>query len=306
MSGVRAYLNFCQSLQVIPFPVTEDLLCFFAVFSFNRGISFKTIKVYIQGTLNQNTMLGHQAQLSSMPVLHRVVRGIRRRQGNSCLRRQRKPITVNHLRLISACLNSGCLPLPDKYMYLTACLVAFFGLMRVSEFTSPTQVKHDIAIHLLREDVSFNTDFSILSLRIKASKTDPFRAGTTIRIAASFDSLCPVGAIRNYLELTQHYDPKGPLFRLTEGKFLTRRLFIIFLQNALPLVRDINTHSFRIGGASAALSAGAPDSMIRILGRWSSDCYLRYLRIADKDIAQFQLKMAKIPMVSSIWDPDKW
>ena len=37
-------------------------------------------------------------------------------------------------------------------------------------------------------------------------------------------------------------------------------------------------HSLRIGGASAALAAGVPPALIRLMGRWSSDVYELYCR----------------------------
>ena len=290
MTGIRSYINFCQSSNLTCFPVNESSLCFFATFSCNRGIACKSIKVYIHGVINQNAMLGFHLSLYEMPILHRVIRGIRRRQGNSLTRPPRKPITVNHLRQISVHLNlHASLSAADKYMYLSACLVAFFGLLRVSEYTCPKISSFDTSLHLLRNDVHFNKDFSIMTLRIKASKTDPFRKGISIRISATNDSLCPVGVMRNYLALTPSYN--GPLFQCSDGRFLTRNLILGILSTVFPNIADISTHSFRIGGASSALAAGASDSMIRILGRWSSDCYLRYLRISDSDITKFQVQM---------------
>ena len=37
-------------------------------------------------------------------------------------------------------------------------------------------------------------------------------------------------------------------------------------------------HSLRIGGATALAYSGAPEHVIKALGRWRSDAYLRYLR----------------------------
>uniref|UniRef100_A0A7M5X404 Uncharacterized protein n=3 Tax=Clytia hemisphaerica TaxID=252671 RepID=A0A7M5X404_9CNID len=304
MSGIRSYINFCDSHGLIPFPSSEALLCFFSVFSFNRGIACKTIKVYITGVLHQNSMLGSSLPLALMPILHRVIRGIRRRQGNSLTRRPRKPITTSHLRVISRFLLLCSHPTQDKYMLLAACLTAFFGLLRVSEFSCPSQSRYDPSIHLMKSDVTFNLNHSLMTIRIKGSKTDPFRQGVNIRIAATSNNICPVGAMRNYLALRS--SKPGPLFQFHDGKLLTRRTLYALLEQSLPSVSDLNTHSFRIGGASAALSAGASDSMIRIMGRWSSDCYLRYLRVSDFDIQKFTANMAKISHVSSTWDPDKW
>ena len=75
---------------------------------------------------------------------------------------------------------------------------SLYGLLRVSEFSCPTFSFNDPDIHLLRSDVTFNLDFSMMFLHIITSKPDPFRRGATVRIAATFDKLCPVGAMRNY------------------------------------------------------------------------------------------------------------
>ena len=43
--------------------------------------------------------------------------------------------------------------------------------------------------------------------------------------------------------------------------------------------RLFGAHSLRIGGATAALAAGIQPATIRLLGRWSSDCYQLYVRM---------------------------
>ena len=52
-------------------------------------------------------------------------------------------------------------------------------------------------------------------------------------------------------------------------------------------------HSLRIGGATAALAAGVPPSMIRLMGRWSSDVYEIYCRLSLQSAAQFGRSMAR-------------
>ena len=79
-----------------------------------------------------------------------------------------------------------------------------------------------------------------------------------------------------------------PLFLLTSGDFLTRDIVIEVLQAAFPGRRDINTHSFRIGGATALAQAGVPDYIIQIIGRWSSDSFLRYIRTPPESLRIFQ------------------
>ena len=39
-------------------------------------------------------------------------------------------------------------------------------------------------------------------------------------------------------------------------------------------------HSFQIGAASMTTEAGLPDSLIKSLGHWRSNCFQRYVRIS--------------------------
>ena len=174
----------------------------------------------------------------------------------------------------------------DKAMWHSLNVIAFFGLLRISEFTCPSK-QFDSAVHLTHRDISFRADSNIMYVTIKASKTDPFRSGVVVRVAAiSNHPLCPVSAMKAYLGARGPI--VGPLYLFSDGSFVTRKHVVAFLHMSLPGVSNINTHSFRIGGASAASSAGASDSMVRAMGRWSSDCFHRYFHISDSQVSQFQ------------------
>jgi len=142
----------------------------------------------------------------------------------------------------------------------------------------------------------------MLYIKIKASKTDPFRTGSIIRLAAIINhDLCPVKAMQRYLVYRSR--SPGPLFTFSDGRYLTRNFLVAFLRMVLPNVNNINSHSFRIGGASAAMAAGASDALIRIMGRWSSDCYNRYIRIGDTSITTFHQRMSNTAPISPTWNP---
>ena len=54
-----------------------------------------------------------------------------------------------------------------------------------------------------------------------------------------------------------------------------------------------NGHSFRFGAATAAHEARLNDHLIQTLGRWSSDCYTRYIHTSLKVIQQVQKQLAE-------------
>ena len=148
-------------------------------------------------------------------------------------------------------------------MLMTAFLVAFLGWLRCSEYTSRCRNTFSPDTSLLRSDISIRNN--IIYLYIKASKTDTFRKGYTIRIAKTNSAtLCPVSFMRRLLH--DHPQPSGPLFTFHNGTYLTRAYLSDLLQLCFPEL-NLNTHSFRIGGASTAASIGLPDSAIRLLGR---------------------------------------
>jgi hypothetical protein len=122
-----------------------------------------------------------------------------------------------------------------------------------------------------------------MAITVPASKTDPFRKGVTIYIAAvPGSSTCAVAAMKN-LFIVDPRPPNSPLFVDSMGAPLTRAQFISELQ--LHLVAAAITddgysgHSFRRGAASAAAAAGFSDYKIQLLGRWRSDAYRLYIDI---------------------------
>ena len=124
------------------------------------------------------------------------------------------------------------------------------------------------------------------------SKTDPFREGVRIKITVLDHYLCPVHALANYM--VRRGNGPGPFFIFQNGAFLTRGRIVDLLHRALPDVLNINTHSFRRGGATALAAAGMPAHIIMIMGRWKSDAFAKYIEIPDDYIANAHHSMIKL------------
>ena len=275
--GMRKYIRFCSQLHFPVWPLRENILELF-VTSLAPSLSYKTIKVYLCGVQAYARIEGLGNAIAEMPRLPCVLRGIRRAQGDSFNRPPRCPITLQNLRTLLDYLSTQATP-ANCAMLACACTMAFFGMLRVSEYTCPSSTRFDANTNLLVNDVSINVHRSLAYIKIKASKTDPFRQGAIVKLGVTGTAICPVQALLSYLRVRR--DVAGPLFVFSNGHFLTRRHISTAIQGALGRDASVDTHSLRIGGASALAAANTPAYVIQILGRWKSDAFLQYLRFPD-------------------------
>ena len=63
------------------------------------------------------------------------------------------------------------------------------------------------------------------SLRLKASKTDPFRVGINVSVGRTDKALCPVSAVLAYMAVRG--PGPGSLFQFQDGRFLTRARLVM-------------------------------------------------------------------------------
>ena len=145
-AGIRRYFNFCASRGWPSFPATETTLRFFAAYLADQ-VSFKTIKLYMAGIRFAHTENSLPDPFLAAPLLHLLLRGIKRTLGLTS--RQRLPITMTLLRQIKEELARAPDYLPtDKLMLWSAFTLAFYGFLRSSEFTSPSASQFNPLVHL--------------------------------------------------------------------------------------------------------------------------------------------------------------
>ena len=139
---------------------------------------------------------------------------------------RRRPITLTLLKNLRRQIRgSSTIKKPDKHTYWAAMTLAFYGFLRANEFCSLTAHKFSKTRTLCRGDITIAKDLAHMSVRVKASKTDQFRHSTTIQVAATRTSTCPVQAMGRYMKRTSHQCASKPLFILKGGHYLTRSLF---------------------------------------------------------------------------------
>ena len=265
-----------------------------------EGLAPGSIKGYLSGIRQLHLRrYGVDPRLGEMPLLHAVIQGVKRFQSVSgtTVHRPRLPITSTVMRLLKQAWERSTMAAPfDMRMLWAVSCTCFFGFLRSGEATVPTLTSYDAGVHLSLNDVAIDSREapSVISLRIKASKTDPFRGGVTIYLGRTDLDLCPVAALLSYIEV-RGFQP-GPLFVFQNGNPLTRQALVNRIREALASVGMDPTrysgHSFRIGAATTAAAAGVEDATIKILGRWASSAYATYVRLPRSDLTAVAHRLA--------------
>ena len=300
-SGVKRYLDFCFAHRLaspdnlLP-PQTEETLVYF-VATLQGHVQYQTIKLYLAAVNNFYIDHNQHVTTNNMLQLRRILKGIKRSSGTK--QRIRRPMTISILSQISALLRPSFSDDLDTVMLWAAFTLAFFGFLRVSEFTyySPPAGKPFLAVNDANFIPNITNPTSIL-LTIKQSKTDPFRQGTTLTISKSHSPVCAVNTLREYLLQRNPTNLHEPLFTLKNGEPLTRTVVNSNLRELLKQLgyvdKDYAPHSFRIGAATTAAAANLPPWLIKTLGRWRSDCYELYIKTPRSIIDSVPEKLASV------------
>jgi integrase len=144
--------------------------------------------------------------------------------------------------------------------------------------------------------------FSMIKWDLGKTKTDKEGADSIIPIdAGEQDSItCPVQAMHNYLNYYQQKFGKSPgandlLFVHEDGSAMNT-------DDVSEIVRQMirfsgrketcSAHSLRSGGATYAAKCGLSLTEIMAIGRWKSDCAMRYIRALCGAASRLSLKMA--------------
>ena len=303
-SRVNIYVHFCTSFNLQQFPVIQNNLILFAT-HLSSSTSHKTIKGYLSAIKYVADIQGCTFTFDSYTQLYRLLRGIKRAQGNSFKKPPRQPIFPSLLQALGTKLWLSSIRYEDKVMLWAAMLTAFFGFLRVSEYTSNLVKSFDPDTTLCFRDVTLDAPSNTITIKIKASKTDPFHKGVSITLCRNYSTLCPVEALSSFLH--SHPTRAGPLFTWHDGRFLTRKHVNSILNRIKPEgMTDMSSHSFRIGAASTAAAAGFPRWLIQALGRWSSNCYKDYIRIPNNTLSNVSFSLASTFTSGPTYDPDNF
>ncbi len=224
-SAKKRYREFCTSKQFCLLPASESQLCQFVSQLANDHLSHTTIKCYLAAVRHAHIEGGvGDPKICGMARLEQVLKGIksvqcRTRPPN---RPTRLPITPDLLRKMKQSWQVRVGPRRDSAMLWAAATLCFFGFFRSGEITVLSESAFDEGAHLTFKDVTVDCmeEPKLLRVKLKTSKTDPFRVGVEIFVGRTDNELCPVAAVLAYMAMRG--SGPGPLFKFCDGSPLTR------------------------------------------------------------------------------------
>ncbi|KII87058.1 hypothetical protein PLICRDRAFT_176861 [Plicaturopsis crispa FD-325 SS-3] len=200
----------------------------------------------------------------------------------SSRRAPRPPITSSMLDILHDDLD---LRDPFDAAVFSAATCVFWTQLRLGESLSDRVLSFDATHVPCRRDLKpASTPMGSRGLHLPWTKTTGSR-GADVFICRQRGKSDPIAALDNHLRINDVAEGE-PLFSFTGrggSQALTRKNLLsrcneIWSTRGFPILTG---HSFRIGGTTELLIRGVPALVVRAMGRWSSDAFLRYWRSLD-------------------------
>ena len=281
----RALRAFCEKHDVRgPEGVSETTMCAFVTHLHLRGVKAVTAKSYVAAIGTMSEIEGSENAVSKMKKLHRLIEGMRR-EGAGRERKERLPITVEVLEMMEE--DKTNVDLRESSLKALS-WTATCGLFRLGELTGEKAArlahttlwrgeKAVTADQASNEQISTFTHFSI---KLTQSKTDVEGNGQVVWIAQP----TAVNKMKEWLRRRKEgmqMNSNSPLLMTELGRAWKTDQVVAEVRKRLAragLRADFYSgHSFRIGGATTLALRGTPTYLIKKMGRWTSDCFLKYI-----------------------------
>ena len=273
-SDFKDFGAFCSRHGLSSLPTEPKIVSLYLTY-LSKISKFSTLRRRLVSISMVHKLKGHYLD-TKHPIIVENLMGIRRIKGS--IQKGKKPILINHLKLIINSINEQNTNETKKFRDKAIILIGFGGGFRRTELIS-----------IDYEDLEFVPEG--LKITLKKSKTDQFGEGM-IKGLPYFDdeNYCPVTNLKKWLEISNINS--GPIFRrfskgsnLTDNR-LTDQSVVLLIKKYLKLAGIENNnfagHSLRSGFATVAADSGADErSIMAMTGHKTTQMVRRYIREAN-------------------------
>ena len=267
--GANSTIPFCQSI-----------LALFVAYLYQHNYASSTVQSYLSA-------IGYLHKLAGFPdpsksfLMVQILKGygkVGARQDS------RLPITPAILNRLMHASDTFCVSPHKRALFQAMCALAFHAFLRVGEITvtnhpgtpAPLQL-HQCLIMVDESQRAVSIKLTFLDYKHSYNKA-PFSI-----VIKRQPGTCPVQLMLEYLKYRG--SSPGCLFLGMDGGPVKRNDFCDQLALAFKFcgldTKFYKGHSFRIGAASHAAEQGLSDAQIRVLGRWKSNAFRKYIRLSS-------------------------
>lgn len=275
ISYEKSFANLCDFLKSIDIsanlPINPGHLVLFISHLFNKGLASSTIISKMSAVTFIHRLNGF-TDPSDHFLVQKALLGVKK----SCPTADvRQPLSLDLLNQIIVLLQGTLFPSYSSTMFKAMLSISFFACLRPGEVTNSINNIDFSQVTCTTESVN------ITFCTFKHYHGRPI----TISVSSQRGIICPVKLLSEFLSLRG--SSPGPFFIHPDSKPVSySEYWSLFkqLNLSLKVSSKLSPHSPRIGGATHAAIMGFSPQFIQRLGRWHSDAYLKYIRIASFNV----------------------
>ncbi|KAF9017345.1 DNA breaking-rejoining enzyme [Hymenopellis radicata] len=303
MTGLRDFIRWAEG-EGIPdeqlFPAPSRILeAYIAQWTGRKGSASTGNKVYGIRAFHIANHLRWEATIQVKYLLEAVKKEVPRGD----MQKPRRPVTRNRLEILAEGLDAAD---PKDAAVRAMAFVAFYAQARLGELL-PTTMKpeaFDPKFHPVGIDVGEDaSDRGTKLLHLPWTKVKKEK-GEDVVIAAQRGHTNPVTALQDHIFLNDigdddplaSYLDKDGVRRILTVRAMMARCNELWAEKGLVWLTG---HCFRIGGTTFYLLAGVSTDVVKALGRWSSDAFLRYWRSLEH-LGILHIEMIAPPRFNSL------
>ena len=308
-NSVKKHLEKCQKIwgRRFVFPMDgPQVTVFVAYFLSDTKLKSVSVENMLSALRMLHLTMGHYSPVLRPEIVKNMLRG--RANEDALMSRcgkQRLPVTLDVLEMIRLTLKldkKKCEK--EKSLIWAVSTIAFTGGFRIGELLSKRARTIDPSYDLLKRDVKRvnrvvgGQQKSMLLVTLKCPKeAKNNKVPIVVEIFGNQTKYCPTMAWDNYVKLVGIKREDSAAFRVpNSGNAYRHQRFNLDLTRMLsPLIQygSITGHSFRSGMATFMGQSGFEDSEIQAAGRWSSDAFLRYIKLGRLTRARWASRFAQ-------------
>lgn len=261
------------------FPIHQDIIGAFIAHLFDLGHAHATILTYMSAISAYHKLRNFPDPCDSFYVT-KLLKGVQKLKP---IEKALRPINKSKLHEMIDVLKWIFHDDFNIILYKAILLFMYYGCFRVGEALSSGTLSNNTIQRQNIQKVWENGKVDCFLIHMTSYKHH-YNDGSVLKMSrAKYPEFCPVQALLNYIKISP--GSTGNLFKNVLGSEITRNDLVKVIKQSLELLRIepslFNSHSLRIGRTTDLALAGVSVEKIKMVGRWSSNAYLKYIRPSE-------------------------